>query len=102
MITQEQVIEQIKKVYDPEIPVNVWDLGLIYNIDIHESNVHIKMSLTSQGCPSARELPNMVRSRVTEIPEISDATVEIVWDPQWNPTLISPEGRKILKLDDEA
>ena len=102
MITKEQVIDQIKQVYDPEIPVNVWDLGLIYNIDIQESNVHVKMSLTSQGCPSARELPNMVRSRIAGLSGVSDVNVEVIWEPQWNPTMISPEGKKVLKLDDEA
>ena len=102
MITKEQVIDQIKQVYDPEIPVNVWDLGLIYNIDIQETNVHVKMSLTSQGCPSARELPNMVRSRIAGLSGVSDVNVEVIWEPQWNPTMISPEGKKVLKLDDEA
>ena len=101
MINKEQVIEQIKQVFDPEIPVNVWDLGLIYKIEIEEANVAIDMSLTSRGCPSAQELPEMVRSRVESIPGIAKADVKVVWEPVWNPSMISPEGKKVLKLEDE-
>ena len=99
MPTQEEVIDQLKKVFDPEIPVNVWDLGLIYNIQIDENRIGIKMSLTSAACPAAKQLPDLVRSRVSTIPNVSDVQVEVVWEPKWEPALISEEGRKILKLD---
>lgn len=99
MISRDQVIEAIKKVYDPEIPVNVWDLGLIYNIDVQNSDVEIKMSLTSEMCPSARELPAHVRSSVMTIPDVGRVNVEVVWQPKWTPDLISAEGKKILKLE---
>ena len=102
MPTQEEVIKAIKQVYDPEIPVNVYDLGLIYSIDLEGDKVDIKMTLTSQGCPSARELPDMVKTRVSTIPDVQEVDVKIVWEPQWKPSMISPEGKKILNLEDES
>lgn len=101
MVSREEVICAIKQVYDPEIPVNVYDLGLIYDVDIAESKVNVKMTLTSQGCPSAQQLPEMVRTRIAALPEVKDVEVNIVWQPEWSPSLISPEGKKILKLEDE-
>ena len=102
MVTRENVVEAIQKVFDPEIPVNVYDLGLIYEIEVKDQAVQIKMSLTSQGCPSAREIPDMVRSRVLELPGVADVDVQVVWNPPWNPSMISQEGKKILKLEDES
>ena len=100
MIDKEQVINQIKQIFDPEIPVNIWDLGLVYNIDVQENDVGVKMSLTSPACPSAKQIPDMVRSRILTIPGVSRVNIEIVWEPQWNPSMISEEGKKILKLED--
>ena len=102
MPTRDEVIEAIKQVYDPEIPVNVYDLGLIYTIDVQDKKVDVKMSLTSQGCPSAKEIPEMVRTRVSALPDVSEVDVQVVWDPQWGPSMISPEGKKILNLEDES
>ncbi len=101
MVTREEVVRAIKQVYDPEIPVNVYDLGLIYDIGVKENNVDIKMTLTTQSCPSAQQLPEMVRTRVAALPQVKEVDVKLVWQPQWNPSLISPEGKKILKLEDE-
>jgi FeS assembly SUF system protein len=101
MPTREDVIKAIKQVYDPEIPVNIYDLGLIYEVDVQGDKVGIKMTLTSQGCPSAQQLPEMVRTRVSTISDVQDVDVQVVWEPQWNPSMISPEGKKILKLEDE-
>ena len=100
MITKEQVISEMKKIHDPEIPVNIWDLGLIYTIDIKESDVEIKMSLTSEMCPSARQIPVDVRAGIAKIPGVSNINVEVVWEPKWTPEMISAEGKKILKLDE--
>ena len=100
MIDKEQVINQIKQIFDPEIPVNIWDLGLVYNIDVQENDVGVKMSLTSPACPSAKQIPDMVRSRILTILGVSHVNVEVVWEPQWNPSMISEEGKKILKLED--
>ena len=102
MPTREEVVKAIKQVYDPEIPVNVYDLGLIYSVELNGNNVGIKMTLTSQGCPSARELPDMVRTRVSTLPDVNAVDVQVVWEPQWNPSMISPEGKKILQLEDET
>ncbi|MBI4372347.1 MAG: DUF59 domain-containing protein [Candidatus Omnitrophica bacterium] len=102
MATQEEVIQAIKQVYDPEIPVNVYDLGLIYQVEVAQENVKVKMSLTSQGCPSARQIPEMVRTRISALPNVKDVDVQVVWEPQWNPSMISPEGKKILHLEDES
>ena len=101
MATREDVIKAIKQVYDPEIPVNVYDLGLIYSVDLSEDKVNVKMTLTSQGCPSAQQIPDMIRSRLSVLPDIKDVDVEVVWEPQWNPSMISSEGKKILNLEDE-
>ncbi len=102
MPTREEVIKAVKQVYDPEIPVNVYDLGLIYTVELNGNNVAIKMTLTSQGCPSARELPDMIRTRVSTLPDVQEVDVQVVWEPQWNPSMISPEGKKILQLEDET
>ncbi len=101
MPTREEVIRAIKQVYDPEIPVNVYDLGLIYSVDLEQNKVNVKMTLTTQSCPSAQQLPDMVRTRVSTLPDVKDVQVEVVWEPQWNPSMISPEGKKILHLEDE-
>ena len=101
MVTQEDVIKAIKQIYDPEIPVNLYDLGLIYDIAVDHNNVHIKMSLTSEACPSAQELPDKVKTRVSMIPEAKEVAVEVVWEPQWSPSRISAEGKKILRLEEE-
>ncbi len=102
MPTREEVIKAIKQVYDPEIPVNVYDLGLIYDVDLEQDKVNVKMTLTTQSCPSAQQLPDMVRTRVSALPNVKTVHVEVVWEPQWNPSMISPEGKKILHLEDES
>lgn len=101
MATHEEVIKAIQQVYDPEIPVNVYDLGLVYHINLDQDKVSIQMTLTSQGCPSAKQIPDMVRTRVSILPNVKDVDVQVVWEPQWNPSMISPEGKKILNLEDK-
>ncbi len=89
-----QIIEIIKTCYDPEIPVNIYELGLIYDIHIDDSNqVHIKMTLTSPGCPVAGTLPGEVQEKVKSIPEIKKVVVEVVWDPPWSPDMMSEEAK---------
>ena len=101
MVTREEVIQAVKQVYDPEIPVNVYDLGLIYEVVIQEHKVNVKMTLTAQSCPAAQQLPEMVRTRIAALPAVKEVEVNLVWEPQWTPSLISPQGRKILKLEEE-
>jgi FeS assembly SUF system protein len=80
-----KVIEALKQVYDPEIPVNIYELGLIYNIAVKDDDtVHIKMTLTAPACPVAGSLPGQVEQQVETVPEVKGATVELVWEPPWS------------------
>ncbi len=93
-----RVIEALKTVYDPEIPVNIYDLGLIYNVSFHGAFVHVDMTLTAPGCPVAHTFPGMVERSVELVPGISGAAVELVWEPPWTPDLISEAARLELGL----
>jgi FeS assembly SUF system protein len=89
-LLEEKVIEALKTCYDPEIPVNIFELGLIYEIRIDdESNVLIRMTLTSPACPVAGSLPPEVEMKVRSVPEINDVKVEVVWDPPWDKDMMS-------------
>jgi FeS assembly SUF system protein len=89
-----KVIDAICSVYDPEIPVNIWELGLVYDIDIDDARrVHIRMTLTAPACPSAQSLPVEVEEKVREIDGVADAFVEIVWEPAWSPARMSEAAR---------
>ena len=84
------MIEVIKSIYDPEIPVNIYDLGLIYDIQIDETNaVKVKMTLTAPACPVAGSLPGEVEQKIEAIPEVRTANVELVWDPPWSKDMMS-------------
>ena len=102
MSLQERVVEQIKTCYDPEIPVNVYDLGLVYDIEVEEPTVTIEMTFTSESCPSAREIPSDIRRKVLTLEGVERVDFEIVWEPAWHPRLISAEARKELGIDDDA
>lgn len=96
---QDAVIEAISSVYDPEIPVNVYELGLIYTIDLHDDgSVEIEMSLTAPNCPSAQELPEMIRYAVLSVKEVKKVEVRVVWDPPWDMSRMSDEARLALNL----
>ena len=90
---EEQVIDALRTVYDPEIPVNIYELGLVYGIETKSGNVVVRMTLTSPGCPVAGSLPIEVKSRVMEIDGVKSVKVELVWDPPWNPDMISEAGK---------
>ena len=96
---KEEVIKVLKQIYDPEIPVNIYDLGLIYGVEVDENhNVKIKMTLTTTACPLMGILIYRVEEMVKQnIPNVGNVDVELVWDPPWTPERISPEGRKLLK-----
>ncbi len=97
-VTEDAVIAAISDVYDPEIPVNIHELGLIYAIDIFDDGkVKVEMTLTAPACPSAQELPEQVREAVLSVPGVTDAEVETVWDPPWDVSRMSEEAR--LQLD---
>jgi len=98
-ITKERVIEALKKVHDPEIPINVVDLGLIYGVDIEGDKIKIRMTMTTPGCPMSYFITELVREVVREeIPEAKDVEVELVWDPPWTPDRMSDEAKKLLGL----
>ena len=92
-----QVVAAIRECYDPEIPLNIYDLGLIYGIDIDPEKIAIRMTLTSEGCPSARQIPEDVRRRVAALGQ-PNVSVDVVFDPPWHPTRISDEGKSKLGL----
>jgi metal-sulfur cluster biosynthetic enzyme len=100
MATVESVYEELKQVFDPEIPVNIVDLGLVYDVKLEDAKCKIRMTLTSQACPEARTIPEVVKRRVGEIQGVQEVLVDIVWDPAWSPQRISPEGRRILGIDE--
>lgn len=96
---EQQVVEAIRSVFDPEIPVNVYDLGLIYDIEIDaHSKVHIRMTLTAPACPVAGILPGQVEAAVKQVEGIEDAEVELVWDPPWSQDRMSEEAQLTLGL----
>ena len=94
----EAVIAAIKDIYDPEIPVNIYDLGLIYNVEINDGHALITMTLTTPHCPVAESMPGEVELRVGAVPGIGDAEVNLVWDPPWSPTNMTDEARLELGM----
>jgi FeS assembly SUF system protein len=95
----ERIIEVLRTVYDPEIPVNIFELGLIYKVDIDDDNsVRIDMTLTSPACPVAGILPGEVEEKVRGVAGVNDATVELVWDPPWNPSMMTEEAQLELGI----
>ncbi|HWZ54013.1 MAG TPA: iron-sulfur cluster assembly protein [Candidatus Acidoferrales bacterium] len=102
-LDRERILEALRQCYDPEIPVNIVDLGLIYDVQNDPAgNVAVKMTLTSQGCPSAQAIPEQVKKQVATLEEVRDVNVEIVWEPAWNPSMISAAGRKALGIEEDA
>jgi metal-sulfur cluster biosynthetic enzyme len=98
-LTEDKVYEALKECYDPEIPVNLVDLGLIYDVKIIDEWVGVKMTLTTPGCGMSGMISQNVKNRVLRIPGVKDADVRIVWDPAWSPTRMSPEARKKLGIN---
>lgn len=98
-VSEEQIVEVLRTVYDPEIPVNIYEMGLIYGIDVlPPGNVVIRMTLTSPGCPVAASLPLEVENRVLALPGVTSVYVDLVWDPPWTPERMSEAARLQLGL----
>ena len=92
-------IDKIKKIYDPEIPVNIYELGLIYKIEVDETNkVNIDMTLTSPNCPAAESLPNQVKEDIMELEEVSDVNLKLVWEPPWDKDKMSEAAKLELNI----
>ena len=98
MITQEIVFQKLKECYDPEIPVNIVDLGLIYDVAIAGDGVKVKMTMTSPGCPLHASMAESVKRKLKEIEGVGKTEVEIVWQPPWTPQRMAPELRRRLGL----
>lgn len=94
IITKEEVIEVLKTCYDPEIPINIIDLGLVYGVEVKEDRVHIKMTLTMPGCPMGELIIENVKRKVEAIEGVKEVKIELVWDPPWTPDRISEEAMK--------
>jgi FeS assembly SUF system protein len=93
------LVDALRQVYDPEIPVNIFDLGLIYSLGIGEDGrVEVEMTLTAPGCPVAEEMPGWVRDAVLQVDEVKDARVSIVWDPPWTPDMMTEEAKLELGM----
>ena len=94
-----KVIEEIKKIFDPEIPVNIYELGLIYKIDVDEKNkVNVDMTLTSPNCPVAESLPNEVKENIKKVEGVSDVKLTLVWEPPWDKDKMSEAAKLELNL----
>jgi FeS assembly SUF system protein len=92
------VIDALREIYDPEIPVNIYDLGLIYRIQVEIGDVEVDMTLTTPGCPVAQSFPGLVESSIRKVPGVKSAKVELVWDPPWTQDKLSEEARLQLGL----
>ena len=96
MATEEQVAEALRNVYDPEIGINVVDLGLVYNTEVQDGTVNVEMTLTSMGCPAGPMIVQQIEDEVKEIEGVDDVDVQIVWSPAWNPTMMSEDAKMEL------
>jgi metal-sulfur cluster biosynthetic enzyme len=97
-LAEDLVYEALRKCHDPEIPVNIVDLGLIYDVRINGDHVEVKMTLTTQGCGMGGYIASEAEEQLRALPGVREAKVEVVWDPPWDPSMISPEGRQRLGL----
>ena len=96
---KEKIVSEIKKIYDPEIPVNIYELGLIYKIEIDDKNkVEVEMTLTSPNCPVAESLPKEVKDSIMQVKEVNDVDLELVWDPPWDKSMMSEAAKLELNL----
>jgi metal-sulfur cluster biosynthetic enzyme len=98
MVTKEQVYEALQDCYDPEIPVNIVDLGLVYDVEINGESVAVKMTLTAPGCGMGTMIAADARQRILALDDVVEATVDLVWDPPWNPSMISEEAKQKLGI----
>ena len=98
MDVKNKIIEEIRKIYDPELPVNIYELGLIYDIKVNDSKAEIKMTLTTPNCPVAESLPKEVKESAMQVEGIDDVNLELVWDPPWNKDMMSDAAKLELNL----
>ena len=99
VLGQDSVMEALKDVYDPEIPVNVVDLGLIYTVEVADGDVHVEMTLTAAGCGMGDYISQQAEWRIAEIDDVEDVQVDVVFDPPWTPDMITEDGKRLLGID---
>jgi FeS assembly SUF system protein len=102
MVTQEQVIDALKNCYDPEIPLSIVELGLVYEVRVEGGDVHVKMTLTAPGCPLHATISQSVKQEIEKLPGVGQAEVEVVWQPPWTPDRMTPEAKERLGWGDKA
>ena len=100
MVDEKEVWETLKNCYDPEIPINIVDLGLVYDVNLDDDVVKIKMTLTAPGCPMSSFMIDDVRQKVMAVDSVKDVFVDVVWDPPWNPSMMSQEAKTKLGFED--
>ena len=98
MNLKDKVIMEIKKIYDPEIPVNIYELGLIYDISVKDRDISVKMTLTTPNCPVAESLPKEVKDSIMAIKEVGKVDLDLVWDPPWDKSMMSEAAKLELNL----
>ena len=98
MNKKEQIIKEIRKIYDPELPVNIYELGLIYDIKVENDTAKVKMTLTTPNCPVAESLPKEVKESIMQVEGIENVDLELVWDPPWNKDMMSDAAKLELNL----
>ena len=98
MVSEESVLEKIKEIIDPEIGINIVDMGLIYEVDIDDTTVDIKMTLTSPGCPAGGQIVNGAQHVTQQLDGVEEVNIEVVWNPRWTPELMSEEAKDELGI----
>ena len=98
MEIKNKIIDEIRKIYDPEIPVNIYELGLIYDIEVNNTEIKVKMTLTTPNCPVAESLPKEVKDSIMEIKEVSKVDLDLVWEPPWDKSMMSESAKLELNL----
>ena len=101
MPTQEEVYDALRTCYDPEIPVNIVDLGLVYEVQVAEQKIDVKMTLTARGCGMGGYIAAEAEQKLLELPAVDEAKVELVWEPPWDPSMMSLEARKTLGMPED-
>ena len=101
MPTQEEVYDALRTCYDPEIPVNIVDLGLVYEVQVIDQKIGVKMTLTTQGCGMGGYITSEAEQKILDLPDVQEAKVELVWEPPWEPSMMSLEAKKTLGLPED-
>ncbi|MBI3247329.1 MAG: DUF59 domain-containing protein [Deltaproteobacteria bacterium] len=101
MPTQEEVYDVLRTCYDPEIPVNIVDLGLVYDVQVNDRKIDVKMTLTTQGCGMGGYITSEAEQKILDLPDVQEAKVELVWAPPWEPNMMSLEAKKTLGMPED-